>query len=205
MKKIIKRQNASLRKPQIVQAFYETIIKEGFEGASLAKVAQRCGLKQTLILHYFKNKENLTLACVDRAIEEYSKLLQRYIPNTDDPEKRLMGLLKALWSREYYEAIHIASSFAVIDISFRNKKVKQRLERLYHIFKRFLIHELSELQKHNVIHTQDIEKTAEVLMAMVEGSRHFSHFFIHENERDKYHQSMVMAALSILKNPSGEL
>ncbi len=85
--KIVKRQNATIRKPQIVQAFYETIIKEGFEGASLTRVAQRCGLNQTLILHYFKNKENLTLACVDRAVEEYSKLLQRYIPNTDDPEK----------------------------------------------------------------------------------------------------------------------
>ncbi|MCX8124200.1 MAG: TetR/AcrR family transcriptional regulator [Spirochaetes bacterium] len=199
MKKIPKRQNAALRKPQIVEAFYKTIIAEGFEGASLAKVAKRCRLNQTLILHYFKNKENLTIACVDRAIEEYSKLLQRYIPNTDDPEKRLMGLLHALWSREYYEAVHIASSFAVIDISFRNKKVKQRIERLYYIFKRFLVHELSELQKHKVIHSDDVQKTAEVLMAMVEGSRHFSHFFITENERDRFHLSMVNAALRILK------
>lgn len=201
MKTNNKRQNASLRKPQIIKAFYETIIEEGFEGASLAKVAKRCGLNQTLILHYFKNKENLTIACVDRAIEEYSKLLQRYIPNTKDPEKRFLNLLNALWSREYYEAIHIASSFAVIDISFRNKKVKQRLERLYHIFKRFLVHELLELQKQKVIKVSNIEETAEVIMAMVEGSRHFSHFFITDEKRDEFHRSMVKAACSILKNP----
>jgi len=43
------------------------------------------------------------------------------------------------------------------------------------------------------------------LPAPVIRTLYFSHLFIHEDDRDKYHQSMVMAALSILKNPSGDL
>jgi len=60
-----KRLNAGIQKPKMVKHFYKTILAEGFEGASIAKVAKRMKIHPSLILHYFGNKENLTLALVD--------------------------------------------------------------------------------------------------------------------------------------------
>ncbi len=75
--------------------FYKTILAEGFEGASIAKVAKRMDIHPSLILHYFGNKENLTLALVDYVIDEYGSLLKNYKSQDLAPEERLTRLLKS--------------------------------------------------------------------------------------------------------------
>jgi AcrR family transcriptional regulator len=47
------RKNAGLRKPEILKCFYETILAEGIEGASIGKIAKRMGIHPSLIMHYF--------------------------------------------------------------------------------------------------------------------------------------------------------
>jgi len=199
-----KRQNAETRKPQIIKAFYETILEEGVEGASIAKVGKRINMNATLILHYFGNKENLTLECVNYTLFSYAKLIKRLRSKPDDPEERLMALLRTLWSKDYYEKVHIAASFSVIGISFRNDRIRQKMEDLYRFFKTFLVGELAELKDAGVIRVTDVENTADILMTMVEGSRHFSHFFVSPEERETYHHHMILTALGLLKTPYSE-
>lgn len=196
-----KRQNGETRKPQIIKAFYETILEEGFEGASIGKVAKRLNMNSTLILYYFGNKENMTLECVNYTISAYAKLIKRLHHETKAPRDRLMSFLQMLWSREYYEKVHIAASFSVIDISFRNKQVKKKFDDLYRLFKVYLVNELKELHSAGLIRASNFDRTADILMTMVEGSRHFSHFFVNPEERETYHHHMIMTALGLLTSP----
>ena len=73
-----KRLNAQIRKPKIIKSFYQTILDEGIEGASIAKVAKRININATLVLHYFGNKENMILELVDFVIDEYAKLFKKF-------------------------------------------------------------------------------------------------------------------------------
>ena len=198
---MVKRLCAETQKPKIIESFYQTILEEGFEGTSIAKVAARIDMKPTLIIHYFGNKEALTLAGVDYVIESYSRLLNKFKKRYDDPEKRLMALLNTLWSKAYYENVHIAVAFSVIAVSFRNPRVKKKIQTLYQLFKTTLVKDLEELKNAGVVAVHDVEKAADILISMVEGSRHFRHFHVKSSDVAAYNQSMIMAALLLLKNP----
>jgi len=202
-----KRLNADIQKPKIVKHFYKTILAEGFEGASIAKVAKRMKIHPSLILHYFGNKENLTLALVDFVIDEYGSLLKKFKAQDLAPEEHLTRLLEAIWSREYYEKINIAVSFAVLAVSFRNDKIHGKARNLYQVFKKFLVREFKYLTEHRVIGIKDPAHAAEIIMTMIEGSRHFRSFIIddgRDDDRDndqirRYNQDMIEAARHLLE------
>lgn len=195
------RLNAETQKPKIIESYYHTILEEGFEGTSIAKIAARIDMNPTLIIHYFGNKENLALAGVDYVIESYAKLLNKFKIRYEDPEKRLMALLNTLWSKAYYERVHIAVSFSVIAVSFRNPRVRKKIQGLYLLFKASLVKDLEELKTAGAVAVPDVEKAVDVLISMIEGSRHFRHFHVKSKDVAAYNRGMVMAALSLLKNP----
>lgn len=53
------------RKAEIIQAALEVISERGYRGASLAAVAERVGLTQQGLLHYFPTKEALLVAVLE--------------------------------------------------------------------------------------------------------------------------------------------
>ncbi|MDA3898599.1 MAG: TetR/AcrR family transcriptional regulator [Desulfobacteraceae bacterium] len=198
-----KRLNADIQKPKIVKHFFKTILAEGFEGASIAKVAKRMKIHPSLILHYFGNKENLTLALVDYVIDEYGSLLKTFKSQDLAPEDRLTRLLEALWSREYYEKINVAASFAVLAVSFRNNKIHDKVRDLYRMFKKFLVREFNYLIYNRKVRIKDSAHAAEIIMTMIEGSRHFRAFIIEDDRDDdqirRYNQDMIEAARCLLQ------
>lgn len=199
-----KRQTAEIQKPRIIRSFYETILEEGFEGASIAKVAKRLGINATLIIHYFGNKENMTLEMVDFVVEEYSKLFKKLKSQykDQDPEERMTAFFKTIWSKPYHEKIDIAASLSVISVSFRNSRVQKKIQWLYQQFKLLLVQELEELYDLKGMEGQDPERTATVLLSMIEGSRHFRHFFVKKKDINLFTQDMRMAAVNLINNPS---
>jgi len=194
-----KRLNADIQKPKIVKYFYKTILAEGFEGASIAKVAKRMKSHPSLILHYFGNKETLALALVDYVIDEYNTLLKKYKAKDLVPRDRLERLLEAIWSTEYYEKINVAGSFAVLAVSFHNEKIHKKIRDLYRIFKKFLVLEFRFLIDNKVIYTDDPEHAAEIIMTLIEGSRHFRTFIIEDDQIRRYNQDMINTARHFLK------
>jgi len=196
-----KRKTAETQKPRIIQSFYQTIIEEGFENASIAKVAKRIDINSTLILHYFGNKENMTLSLVDYVIEEYAKIFKRLRTQKKEgnPEERMQKFLNAIWSKSYYEKINIAATLSVVSVSFRNPRIKKKINSLYQQFTQLMVHELKELEALNVIKTKKFERTAVVLISMIEGARHFHPFLTKAKDLKQYNQDMTMAAIQILK------
>ncbi|MCF8037266.1 MAG: TetR/AcrR family transcriptional regulator [Desulfobacteraceae bacterium] len=193
------RQNAEIRKPEIVKSFYQTILERGFEGASIAKVAARINIHPSLILHYFGNKENLTLELVDYVIEEYDRLLRSVELEGLSPEARLERLLEIIWSREYYEKIHIAGSFSLLAVSFRRPRIQEKIEGLYNAFRRFLAKEIQKAADAGIIEQQDTVRTAARIITLIEGARHFRHLFVEKNECEQYNQDMKAATRMMMQ------
>lgn len=193
------RQNAKIRKPEIIKSFYQTILEQGFEGASIAKVAARIQIHPSLILHYFGSKENLTLALVDYVIDEYAGLFQTMRLGGLEPAARLDKLIDIIWSRQYYEKIHIASSFSMIAVSFRNPCIHEKIQGLYASFQHFLAKEIQRACDAGAIECQDPVAAANRVITLVEGARHFRHFFVHDNRVDQYSRDMKQATKMMLE------
>ncbi|PAZ12244.1 TetR family transcriptional regulator [Streptomyces sp. SA15] len=59
------RTRSAERRAEIVQAALEVIAERGYRGASLAAVAERVGLTQQGLLHYFPTKDTLLVAVLE--------------------------------------------------------------------------------------------------------------------------------------------
>ncbi|HNY65293.1 MAG TPA: TetR/AcrR family transcriptional regulator [Deltaproteobacteria bacterium] len=192
------RKNAHLRKPEILKAFYETIVEEGIEGASIGKVARRMGIHPSLIMHYFSTKENMTLELVDSVISEYAGLLSNIRVDRGDARARLLLLNDLLWSEEWYGMTKIAADFAMISLSFRNREIDEKVRHLYALFRKFLSRELTSYVEAGIVREQDPVTAAQVVITLLEGYRHFKHLYVDENASERFREEMKATLLRLL-------
>lgn len=195
-----KRQNAELRKPDILRHYYQVILKEGIEGASIAKVAKRMKINPSLIIHYFTSKDNMTVALVDYMSKIYNRLFMEMKIETDDPQKRLDRLVEILCSDEWYRNTDISGDFSMLSLSFRNKKVFKHLQNMYLDFIKLIKMELEIAAATGKIKISDPERTAKLIVSALEGYRHFKHFYIDEIESERHRQDMMSTLKLIIKN-----
>lgn len=193
-----KRQNAELRKPDILKNYYQVILKEGVEGASIAKVAKRMKIHPSLIIHYFTTKDNMTVELVDYISKIYNRLFVELKIETDDPGKRLERLCDILLSEEWYNNTDISGDFSVISVSFRNKKVFAHLEKMYGEFIKLITRELELITAAGKIKITDPERKAELIVSIIEGYRHFKHFYVDKARDESYKADMKKTILSLI-------
>lgn len=194
-----KRQNAELRKPDILKNYYLVILKEGLEGASIAKVAKKMKINPSLIIHYFTNKDNMTVELVDYMSRVYNRLFLDMKIETTDPKKRLDRLVEIFCSDEWYNNTEISGDFSILTLSFRNKKVFKHLQNMYDEFVKLIQKELETATAGGKVKITDPKRTAELIVSVLEGYRHFKHFFIDESASESYRQDMMKTLKNIIK------
>jgi len=195
-----KRQNAELRKPDILKNYYLLILKEGVEGASIAKVAKKMKINPSLIIHYFTNKDNMTVELVDYMSRIYNRLFLNMKIDTTDPKKKLDRLVEIFCSDEWYNNTNISGDFSILTLSFRNKKVFKHLQNMYDEFVKLIQKELEAASESGKVKISNPKRTAELIVSTLEGYRHFKHFFIDENVSEDYKLDMMKTLKNIIKN-----
>lgn len=79
----------STKAQEIVQAALETFDRHGFQAASLEQIAGRAGIGKSTLYEYFKNKEELFIAAVQEASDQWLDLIRHIAAETDDAIERL--------------------------------------------------------------------------------------------------------------------
>lgn len=198
MTAVKKRQNAEVRKPDIVRHFYQVILEEGIEGASIAKVAKRMSIHPSLIIHYFQNKENLITALVDYVIREAGVIYQKLIIPTDDPARRLRNLIEVFFSYEWYNMSDIGTDFSILALACRDGNARTRIQNMYGLLERLIIREIEPVIEAGIIKFKDSKRVAEIIITMYEGYRHFKHFYVDNGDANDFREDMLGAAVSAL-------
>ena len=90
------------RRAEIVRAALEVIAERGYRGASLAAVAERVGLTQQGLLHYFPTKDALLVAALEER-DEWDAVpngSRRFDPPTSLVEYNAMrpGIIPTFWA-----------------------------------------------------------------------------------------------------------
>jgi len=85
--------HGDLRRSLIDNAL-ELIRDNGIEGLSLRKLADRVGVSQTALYHYFKDKQDLLLSLGETAVEQFSQALLDNMA-AQPPGKQLEGFVVA--------------------------------------------------------------------------------------------------------------
>lgn len=167
---------AEARKPEILENYYQVLIEEGFEGTSIGKIAKRMSIHPSLIIHYFKTKENMTVELVDLLIQKYqAPELLRFDP-TLDAEERFRTLLDTIFSFEWSRTVDPGVHFGFYYLSFRNQAIRQRFKDMFKRFRDYLVDELDAYKKEGIVKVADVGEAADALVTLMEGLEFHAHF-----------------------------
>ncbi|HDZ24380.1 MAG TPA: TetR/AcrR family transcriptional regulator, partial [Desulfobacteraceae bacterium] len=164
-----KNQKAEVRKPEILEHYYQVLINEGFEGASIGKIAKRMNIHPSLIIHYFKTKENMTLELVKALIDRYEAPEYLQFDHIQDPLERFKALMDTLFSLEWSRTVDPGVHFGFYYLSFRNPEVKKRFEEMIKRLRDHLIRELERFRRADVVKVDNALRAADMIVTLIEG------------------------------------
>ena len=196
-----KRSNAERRIPEILESYYQVIIDEGIEGASIGKVAKNMDIHPSLIIHYFKTKENMNVELVDTIVEKFNSPHFLRFESIQDLEMRLNKLMSTLFSFEWSRTVHPGVFYAFYYLSFRNPLIKERFQEMFVKFRDYLAEEFRFYKKAGIINVEDPVRAADIVVTMVEGLEFHAGFLKNGQSFETFAKYSKNLAFSMLKSP----
>jgi AcrR family transcriptional regulator len=193
-------QKAEIRKLEILENFYHVLLEEGFEGTSIAKIAKRMNIHPSLIIHYFKTKENLTIELVDLLIEKYEVPEFLQFDHIQDLEQRFQSMLDTIFSFEWSRTIDPGLHFGFYYLSFRNPKIREAYEKMMQHFRDYLVRELELYRQEGIVKANDIKMAADTIVTLMEGLEFQAHFLSEGQPFEKFANYAKHLVVSMLKN-----
>src|SRR5688572_2208588 len=134
-----------VRQKAIIKAFYKVARKEGLENASIAKVASVLDVNPSLIIHYFKTKQDLIHGLIEYILERY-RLIYSPENGTTNPQERLEKVIRNLFSRKWDKLIDDGVFYSGYSLIFRDKALKAHYKNLHDNLRNMLADTLREAQ-----------------------------------------------------------
>lgn len=194
-----RKSKAKVRKQEILSHFYEVIIDEGFENASIAKIAKRMDVNPSLLIHYFKNKDAMVLGLIDYIINTYSVHILPDFSGTEDAQERWEDVLDVVSRIQWDRIMNNAVFYSCYTLTFGNEEIKRRFQGLYKGLINTISYEIEHASKAGIIHVKDAKAAAELIISMVEGTNYYQHVSpekVEAEERASRTKQILSAMLS---------
>jgi AcrR family transcriptional regulator len=124
-------ERARRRRREILAAYYQVLLDEGLEGASIGKVGRQLGVHPSLVIHYFGTKEQLTIELVDYLLEVYYETYGERLAAIADPLERLNAILDTFFSLSYQQLLPESVFYGCFYLSLRRPKVREAFAALH--------------------------------------------------------------------------
>lgn len=195
-----KNQNATLRKPEILESYYQVLIEQGLEGASISKIAKHMDIHPSLIIHYFKNKENMKLELIDLLIEKYKSPDMITFEHIEDDKKRFYTLIDILFSFDWSRTVDPGIHFGFYYLSFRNREIQKRFKKMFVWLRDYIQEQLVYFNSKGIINIKDEKQAADFIVTLMEGMEFHSHFLSDNHSFDTFSQVAKKNILHMLQN-----
>ncbi len=168
-----RKSKAEVRKREILEHFYIILKDEGFENASIAKIAKIMDVNPSLLIHYFKTKEEMVVAFVGYLLERYEATFKDIMLKYEDPKERFYSVLDTLFSEEWLTFSDQTVFYACYYLSSRHERIKVRFQEMYGRFKDFLIPQIELWMEKGIIKKDDPHNIADYLIILNEGLTYY--------------------------------
>lgn len=158
------------RKVQIINAAEEVFTKKGFDEARMDDIAEETGLSKGTLYLYFKSKDDLIIAMLDRMIQREFKQLENL--NQDE-----LSATDAIWKITdlltkdilgWLRLIPIVYQF--LALAFRNKYVQLALKKYINRYVDILVPIIQRGVEAGEFRQVDTREAAIAIGAMIEGT-----------------------------------
>lgn len=209
-----KRMKPELRRRQILEHFYDVLIEEGIEGASIGKIASHMGVHKSLVMHYFNKKEDMVVELMELIIKRYERVLLASLDGIEDPGKRLEELLNTIFGLPWNKMFGLPSKiqpndeafYACYYLTFRNEAIRKCFKEMYIQFRNGLADELTKCMEAGIIKKIDPPKAADLMVVLSEGLNKCEIMRDDQGQSEEYRDYAKKTMMSMLKcgEASGE-
>lgn len=194
-----KRSNAEVRIPEILESYYQVIIDLGFESASIGKVAKNMDIHPSLIIHYFKSKENMNIELVDLIVDKYNSPHFLKFDDIQDLTERFIKMINVLFSFDWSRTVHPRVFYAFYYLSFRNPLIKERFQKMFKDFRDYLTDEFRFYKKAGIILVDDPQEVSDMVVTLIEGLEFHAGFLRNGQPFEVFADCAKRVALELLK------
>jgi AcrR family transcriptional regulator len=166
---VTREERATLRRREMLAAFYQVLVEEGLRGASIAKIAKRLGVPPSLLIHYFHTKEQMTIELVDYLLEVYLESYGDKLAAVPDSLERLHAILDEFFSPEYHQLLDDRAFYACFYLSLTHPRVRHAYATHYETSLELVETAIRECMEAGAIPRDDAHELAMTVKAMEEG------------------------------------
>lgn len=188
------------RRKEIIQKYYLVAKKEGLENTSIAKIASEMEINPSLIIHYFKNKEELNYALIDYILEKYLVIYKRQKLSGQDLRGYLIDLIDKLFSKKWNALFNDSIFYSCYAMGFRDKKIKGKFKRLHDSLRVHLAEVLSKCKEAGIVDIESADATADLIYVLVDGAYYYLSLVSEKEEYEtklNIHRNYAFRALKL--------
>lgn len=169
-----RKSKADERKYEILVHFYEVVKEEGFENASIAKIAEKMSVNPSLLIHYFKTKEEMVIDLVDFLLGRYEDAYIEKFEKVQDPKQRFEMTISFILGEDWMQmADHHSVFYACYYLSSRYERIRERFQQMYQQYREMLEVEAKVWYEKGLITYSDPTQVAEYLIMLNEGLTYY--------------------------------
>jgi TetR/AcrR family transcriptional repressor of bet genes len=120
-----------IRRQELTEAAYEILQESGIAGTTLAKVAERAGMSKGIVLHYFRDKDDLLEAVMRLANALLRDEVVRRMRRAKGDRSRVEAIVAANFSPSFFKAEICNAWLSLCAEVPRNRKFG-RIQRVIH-------------------------------------------------------------------------
>ncbi len=184
------------RQKEIVIAFYKVAKKEGIENTSIAKVADMMGVNPSLVMHYFKTKDDLLQALVDFNLEKYLSIYS--VNGKVDSKEKVLQIIENMFSRKWHRLFDDGVYYSCYSFIYRNKRFKREFKELHDSLHENFVLTLRDATDTGIVKIENFEQTAKLIFSIVDGAYYYLGMLDDEKEAERISALYKQHVLSIL-------
>jgi AcrR family transcriptional regulator len=158
------------RRLEVSDAAWRTIVEEGLDRTSVRAVAQRLGCSTGVVMHYFRNMDELMLLALERVVTKHIALTRKETEGYEGVE-RLVRILCTAMPTDAKAAIGWRIWLAFLGHAVGHPKLMTAHRRRYKDLREFLTRELGDLQAQGLLRPGlDLRFEVSILISLVDGA-----------------------------------
>ena len=155
----------------IVEASAQVLEEQGYKGATTNRIAERAGVSVGTLYQYFRSKDEIFTALIEKESIAYLAAIEKNVPGPEIPLDKAIRHMLEVGYANHGLIIGIREVVRHTPAEFYEGRLRRVRTELHRIAVCFL-----EAQKPLPTGLEDIELTADILIAIREGMTLFSRF-----------------------------
>ena len=176
------------RRGEIIISFYEVSRSLGLENASIAKLAQHMGISKGLVLHYFKNREELLLGLNEYILEQHLRVMVSEDIGKMDCKEHVIHFIENLFTRAWNTYFDDGVFYSCYALVYRVPEFKESFKAYLIQLHEVLYKKLEEAVAFDVIVATDLKELTEVIFALIDGAYYYLGMY---NEHDLIYKKQI--------------